>query len=298
MAWIESHQDLRTNPKAKRLARILDVPLPQAIGHLHMLWWWALDHAFDGNLGRVDPYDLADAMGWEGDPDKLVDALVDCGPSDRAGFIERAASGHLVLHDWLEYTAPMRAKRAASEKAHHTRWHENRGEPDPNCRFCDATAMPTQSDRTADAMPTQSGRNASGNAPEPEPGPTGTNQTDQPPAHAPDDFPPPPTSQPHDEGGGSPIQQQPQDPDVDYAQRSIGRLPDRVRRKLDDDTPRRIGALSSALREARSVGISPGKVYAALNAAPALDAGSESIAAVATKRIRNLVGEAVKEPAR
>ena len=50
MAWIKSQQVLREHPKLKRLARRLEVSVPAALGHLHMLWWWALDYAQDGDL--------------------------------------------------------------------------------------------------------------------------------------------------------------------------------------------------------------------------------------------------------
>jgi hypothetical protein len=177
MAWIESHQDLRTNPKAKRLARLLDVPLAQAIGHLHMLWWWALDHAEDGNLGRVDAYDIADGADWQGDEHAFVQALIDCGPGDRTGFVERAASGHLLLHDWHEYTLALRASREGSARGNHTRWHTKRGIQDPSCPFC--ASPPDSPPISPPISPPTSGPNRVGVAPES--GPTSTNQpTNQP----------------------------------------------------------------------------------------------------------------------
>ena len=52
MAWIESHQELRHHYKTKRLARELKVTVAAAIGHLHCLWWWAIDFAPDGDLSK------------------------------------------------------------------------------------------------------------------------------------------------------------------------------------------------------------------------------------------------------
>ena len=75
MAWIKSQQALRDHPKLKKLARGLEISIPTALGHLHMLWWWAMDYAQDGNLTPFDALDIADAAGWEGDPNRFVDAV-------------------------------------------------------------------------------------------------------------------------------------------------------------------------------------------------------------------------------
>lgn len=102
MAWIKSQQALREHPKLKRLARRLEVSVPAALGHLHMLWWWALDYAQDGDLTPFDPLDIADAAGWEGDPEAFIEAMVSCGIRG-AGFLERTEDGDLLIHDWNEH---------------------------------------------------------------------------------------------------------------------------------------------------------------------------------------------------
>lgn len=67
MAWIESHQELWRHPKTKKLARLLQISIPTAVGHLHGLWYWAMDFAQDGDLSSYDAEDIADAVMWEGD---------------------------------------------------------------------------------------------------------------------------------------------------------------------------------------------------------------------------------------
>ncbi len=99
MAWIESHQTLGRHPKALKLSRLLGVSLPEVIGHLHLLWWWALDHAQDGDLSGLEPEDISDVAMWKGNPKHFVDALLNCGGRNRAGFVERTEKG-LRLHDW------------------------------------------------------------------------------------------------------------------------------------------------------------------------------------------------------
>lgn len=105
MAWIESHQEVGRHPKTKKLARLLGVSLPAAVGHLHYFWWWALDFAQDGTLEKYDGYDLADAMQWDGDPDHLVEALIS------AGYIDDTDDG-LMIHDWGEYAGKLLERRA------------------------------------------------------------------------------------------------------------------------------------------------------------------------------------------
>lgn len=110
MAWVKSHQEIRQHPKTRRLARLLGISVPQAVGHLHLLWWWAVDYAGDGDLSDYDAYDIADAAMWEGDPEGWVAALV------TAGYIDRQEGGSLVLHDWNEYQGNYIEKREKATK--------------------------------------------------------------------------------------------------------------------------------------------------------------------------------------
>jgi hypothetical protein len=110
MAWIESHQELADHPKTKRAARALGVSLPTVIGHLHLLWYWALDYAQTGDLSQFDSADIADAAKWEGDAEAFVTALAECGPGDQPGFLE-SLDGKLVLHDWMDYAGKLIEQR-------------------------------------------------------------------------------------------------------------------------------------------------------------------------------------------
>lgn len=110
MAYIESHQELARHPKTRRLARVLGISLPTAVGHLQFLWWWAMDYAQDGDLSRYDAADIADAALWEGDAEVFLEALIDCGPGGGAGFVDRTEAGR-ALHDWHEYGGKLHAER-------------------------------------------------------------------------------------------------------------------------------------------------------------------------------------------
>lgn len=120
MAWIESHQELKDHPKLMRLARALGIHRAQAIGHLHALWWWALDYAPDGDLSDYDPEDIAEAALWDGDAQQFVDALVSCGPGSSAGFLEREGT-RLLLHDWCQYGNQHKVRQQAAERKRRSR---------------------------------------------------------------------------------------------------------------------------------------------------------------------------------
>lgn len=103
MAWLESHQTLANHPKTLKLARLLNVPRVTAVGHLHFLWWWALDYAQDGNLSKFDELDVAVAADWQGEPAVFVEGL------KRAGFLDESGD----IHDWNEYAGRLVERRRA-----------------------------------------------------------------------------------------------------------------------------------------------------------------------------------------
>jgi hypothetical protein len=82
------------------------------IGHLHCLWYWALDYAKDGVLEGYELWEIAEAALWEGDPDTFIAALRDCGREDDSGFLEVGEAG-LCIHDWYDYAGKLIEKRVA-----------------------------------------------------------------------------------------------------------------------------------------------------------------------------------------
>lgn len=102
--WIESHQSLARHPKTLRLARALRKSVPAAIGHLHLLWWWALEHASPGSLDNVSGKEVAEVCMWRGRPAELLRALTEAGLLD-AGR---------TIHDWADYTGRLLDRRRAN----------------------------------------------------------------------------------------------------------------------------------------------------------------------------------------
>lgn len=121
MAYLQSHQELKQHPKTKRMARMLGVSVPAAIGHLHCLWWWALDYAQDGDLFGYSNEDIAEAALWDGEPTAFVTALLGCGVGNSAGFLEaRDGARGFIIHDWWDYAGKLIERRKADAERKRT----------------------------------------------------------------------------------------------------------------------------------------------------------------------------------
>jgi hypothetical protein len=87
-----------TSPKIRRLAVVLGVPWPHALGLAGLLWRFAAKHAPTGEIGLHDDEEIAAALEWPGDAGDLVAALVRCrllDPTDSAA--------RLLVHDWPDH---------------------------------------------------------------------------------------------------------------------------------------------------------------------------------------------------
>jgi len=102
MAWIELHQTLPTNKKTIRLKNLLRIKVPQAVGHLCILWLWALDNAPDGDLSGFTADEIAEFAQWPGkSPEEFLGALIS------AGFVDE----NMRIHDWQNYAGKLVEKR-------------------------------------------------------------------------------------------------------------------------------------------------------------------------------------------
>lgn len=101
--WIKSEQAIASHPKTLMLANRLGISIPQAIGHLHLLWWWALDYCADGYITRYRDY-IPMAAQWEGDGEQFTKALIEFGWVDEI-------DDELIIHDWMDYTGKLETVR-------------------------------------------------------------------------------------------------------------------------------------------------------------------------------------------
>ena len=88
------------HPKTERLAMVLGVRLYSAWGLLEGLWQFASEYAQTGAIGKFSDCDISRKLDWDGDPAKLIGALVDCGFLENHSCCEEH---RLVIHDWKDH---------------------------------------------------------------------------------------------------------------------------------------------------------------------------------------------------
>lgn len=112
MAWIESHTELATHPKLVELCFCLGIKKHEAIGHLHLLWYFTLNYAWEnGDLRRFTARTICEAAGWDKDPDTFINSLRSC------GWLEKDS---LQIHDWMSYAGKLVNDRLYNKKRRKT----------------------------------------------------------------------------------------------------------------------------------------------------------------------------------
>jgi len=129
-----------THRKTRRLARILDIPLPYALGLVEALWAVCRDRTPRGDIGHLSNRDIADEL-WIEDPgpDELIDALV------QAGWVDVHPVFRLVVHDWSEH-----ADDATRKRLHRNRMTFADGMPALRNQQIDQRAEREAADKAAD----------------------------------------------------------------------------------------------------------------------------------------------------
>lgn len=143
--WIESHTTLPRHRKTRRLGSLLGVPLPLAIGYLHMLWYYTLEFAPGGDLSEHSHGDIAEACEWPGDGDDFVAALI------TAGWL--STGDGLQVHDWFDYNSSHKRRKVDAERQRSRRLKQRDSEDMSRVVTvtgtpCHKMSRPTGQDRT------------------------------------------------------------------------------------------------------------------------------------------------------
>lgn len=94
MAWIELRDTIANNKKTMRLKRILKCGTAEAVGHLCLLWLWAVENVPSGDLSDFFPQEIAESAHWDASgAEHFVDAL------HQSGYLDEDNK----LHDWGVY---------------------------------------------------------------------------------------------------------------------------------------------------------------------------------------------------
>ncbi len=86
-----------THWKTRTLAAELSIQPCFALGLLEALWHTTAELAPAGNIGRLPNRAIAMEMFYEGDADKLIEALI------ISGHVDKNEQHRLVIHDWLQH---------------------------------------------------------------------------------------------------------------------------------------------------------------------------------------------------
>lgn len=108
MLYTPSHAELAQHPKTRRLSRWLGVSIPTTIGHLHLLWHFALKYCPDGDLRDYSVDDIEEGCMWEGEPGRLWNGLA-------AGWLDYDEDADTWrVHDWEEYGGKLVNRKEAN----------------------------------------------------------------------------------------------------------------------------------------------------------------------------------------
>jgi hypothetical protein len=83
--------------KFANLSRILKMPKYKIMGILETLWHFAGKNSPQGNIGKYSNEEIAAWIGWEGEPEELINAL------GRSKWIDRDKTHRLLVHDWADH---------------------------------------------------------------------------------------------------------------------------------------------------------------------------------------------------
>ncbi len=101
-----------TDGLAKFLLMLRDLKLPKYAGKglLQDLWDFTALNAPEGNLGKFTNEEIALSIGYESDPDELIEVLL------KRGWLDEHGSHRIVVHDWSDHCEDSIHDRLAKER--------------------------------------------------------------------------------------------------------------------------------------------------------------------------------------
>jgi hypothetical protein len=148
LPWIELATDLPRHRKALSLG--LKLGDSRAWTYPVSLWLWCAEQCQEGRISGEDAGAILEhAMGWTGDPGKLLKACVE------VGFID-ADGDEYVVHGWVERAAAHIAKRRKDAERQAARRTNVARKFAPDVTHADVTV-------TSDGRPSESRRNSNPN---------------------------------------------------------------------------------------------------------------------------------------
>jgi len=107
MPWIKSDEALASHPKLTLIASDLGISKVEALGYLHLMWYWVLKFCDDGNITKyIDIFPTE--IGWKGDSDLFIETLI------KRVFIDKSKTNKYTIHDWLDYSGKYFEKKEAN----------------------------------------------------------------------------------------------------------------------------------------------------------------------------------------
>ena len=117
MSWIESHEDIADHWKTDCFRTELGISVPEAVGHLHLLWHFTLRVAWrDGDLVKYTDQAIASGARWGGDASAFISAL------RKAHFLDGKA-----IHNWRDFCGELINKRISNENRRSERFRKDAG---------------------------------------------------------------------------------------------------------------------------------------------------------------------------
>jgi hypothetical protein len=121
LSWIGAPVRAGRDDRTYSAAHTLDIPVPQALGHIYLVWAYAAEWFPDGVFINWRPELIAQIAQWRGDPELFLQAFTESPLPGRPGWLYQTATGEYALTEWESI-----AGRFIKRRRMGTEWHRAR----------------------------------------------------------------------------------------------------------------------------------------------------------------------------